>query len=411
MRARAVNLGDANDLNTRVDDPLDTSRYLTVQHYNDGILNPCLPGTYNLISGVVSDVNAMYTQAGLSLDVWHMGGDEANNVFKGSGFQDGDIDRSAWDYPWERSPACASFIQDTAEVSSRDDLQPYFVQRVAQIVADAGIPALYAYQDIYDNLSASELATQRAGVGFWEPISSGDGHNNINGFSNRGYETIVAVPDFLYFDFPQEVDPAERGYYWATRFTDTRKVFSFAPENLPQNAETSINRDGQPWSATGNDSNQGFIGMQGQLWGETVRTAQQMEYMIFPRLLALAERAWHKADWELNYQPGVTYSGTTSLVAKDVLNADYARFAQALALKELPKLDAAGVRYRIPVPGASDQGGVLVMNSELPGLPLEYSMDGNSYSSFTPGITASGVTAVRARSANSARDGRASPYP
>jgi len=411
MRARAVNLGDANNLDVRVDDPADTSRYLTIQHYNDGILNPCVAGTYNLITNVVNDVNAMYTQAGQTLDVWHMGGDEARNVFTGGGFQDGDIDRSAWDFPWEQSPACASFIQNTAEVSSRDDLQPYFVKRVAQIVADAGIPAMYAYQDIYDLLNATELATQRAGVGFWEPISSGEGANNINGFSNRGFETVVTVPDFLYFDFPQEVDPEERGYYWATRFTDTRKVFGFAPENLPQNAETSLNREGQQWSATGSEANLGFIGMQGQLWGETVRTAEQMDYMLYPRLLALAERAWHKAPWELDYQPGRSFSGTTTFVSKDTLEADYAGFAQALALKELPKLDAASIRYRISVPGASSQNGVLVMNSDFPGLPLEYSTDGANFIPYAPGTNAAGVLAVRAKSTDGARVGRADAFP
>ena len=36
-----------------------------------------------------------------------------------------------------------------------------------------------------------------------------------------------------YMDFPYEVDPKERGYYWATRATDTRKMFAFSPENLP----------------------------------------------------------------------------------------------------------------------------------------------------------------------------------
>lgn len=411
MRARAVNLGDANDINVRVDDPADTSRYLTIQHYNDGILNPCIAGTYNFITRVVTDVKAMYAEAGQNLDVWHMGGDEANNVFTGGGFQDGDIDRSAWDFPWERSPACASFIENTAEVSSRDELQPFFVKRVAQIVADAGIPAMYAYQDIYDSLSATDIPTQRAGVGFWEPITSGEGANNINGFSNRGFETVVTVPDFLYFDFPQEVDPEERGYYWATRFTDTQKVFGFAPENLPQNAETSVNREGRAWTATGNGDNQGFVGMQGQLWGETVRTAEQMEYMIFPRLLALAERAWHKAPWELDYQPGRTFSGSSSFVAKDVLASDYAGFAQALALKELPKLDAAGVRYRISVPGASNQNGVLVMNSDFPGVPLEFSTDGNNFSAFATGTNAAGVVAIRARSANGARAGRADMFP
>ena len=37
-----------------------------------------------------------------------------------------------------------------------------------------------------------------------------------------------------------------------------------------------------------------IVGMQGHLWSETVRTKEDMDYMIFPRLLAVAERAWHK---------------------------------------------------------------------------------------------------------------------
>ncbi len=420
MRARAANLGTPGDTTVRVDDPADTSRYLTVQHYDDGILNPCVPGTYNLIETVVSDVNAMYQAAGLTLDVWHMGGDEANNVFKGGGFQDfndgnpvpwqGYTDTSLWDYPWERSPACQAFIAATPDVASREDLQPYFVKRVSQIVADAGIPRFYAYQDIYDNLAASELATDAAGVGFWEMVTGG-GFNTINGFASRGFETVVAVPDYLYFDFPQEVDPEERGYYWAARSTSLRKVFSFAPENLPQNAETSINREGNGWTATGNDPVQSFIGMQGQLWSETIRTPAQFDYMVFPRLLALAERAWHKAEWELDYVQGRTYSNSTTFVAKQALLDDYASFASALAAKEFKKLDAAGIQYRIPVPGASNAGGNLSMNSEVPGLPLEFSMDGTNFSPVTASTSATGVVAIRAKSGNNTRAGRADAFP
>ncbi len=418
MRARAINLGNADDINVRLDDPADTSRYLTIQHYDDGILNPCLPGTYNFIETIISDVKSLYTQAGVPLDVWHMGGDEARNVFKGGGFKDangqpsfgGDIDQNDWDFPWEASPACESFIQNTAGVSSRNDLQPYFVKQVAQRVADAGIPTLYAYQDIYDSIAANELATQNAGVGYWEPVSAGAGYNNINGFSNRGFQTVVAVPDFLYFDFPQEVDPEERGYYWATRFTDTRKVFGFAPENLPQNAETSVTVNGRGWSATGDAANQGFIGMQGQLWSETVRTTEQFEYMVFPRLLALAERAWSKGSWELDYVPGQAFSDSTNLVNKNALNADYAQFAAAIGTKELRKLDAAGISYRISVPGASNDGGQLRMNSDLPGLPLEYSTNGTTFTAFTTGVPATGVVAIRATSTNGQRAGRADEF-
>jgi len=39
-------------------------------------------------------------------------------------------------------------------------------------------------------------------------------------------------------------------------------------------------------------------GIQGQLWTELVRTWDQMDGMIFPRLLCVAERGWHKASWE-----------------------------------------------------------------------------------------------------------------
>lgn len=39
------------------------------------------------------------------------------------------------------------------------------------------------------------------------------------------------------------------------------------------------------------------------MWAETVRTDQEMQEMIWPRMFALAERAWHKADWEDTYVP------------------------------------------------------------------------------------------------------------
>ena len=38
--------------------------------------------------------------------------------------------------------------------------------------------------------------------------------------------------------------------------------------------------------------------MQSQLWSEVVRTSEALDSMIFPRLVAMAERAWHRADWE-----------------------------------------------------------------------------------------------------------------
>ena len=52
--------------------------------------------------------------------------------------------------------------------------------------------------------------------------------------------------------------------------------------------------------------------------------------MAFPRVLAVAERAWHRASWELDWSSGVTYNATTGLVPKDELAADYNGFVTKL---------------------------------------------------------------------------------
>jgi hexosaminidase len=415
MRARAYNTGDALNLNVRIDDPNDTSRYLTVQNYNDSFINPCVPGTYNFLETVITEVKSMYTDAGLPFNVWHMGGDEAVNILLSWGFPN--PDRSASDEPWAASPVCDDFIANTAEVSSRNDLTPYFINRVSQIVANAGIPTLYAYQDIYGSLSANELATTSAGVGFWARLSDANTNNSnatidlANSFVDRGFETILGNPDYLYFDFPYEVDPKERGYYWAARQISTEKVFRFTPENLSQNAALSQERYGNPWSASASSSSQGYQGMQGFLWSETVRTPEQFDYMLFPRLLALAERAWHAADWELEYIPGTQFSNQSTNVDRAAVELDYASFAKKLADTELSKLDAAGVQYRIPLPSVEPGSSNLNMQVEFKGLTTQYSADGNSWQTYNPSAapTLDSVAFVRTLSANGARASRAVP--
>ena len=53
-------------------------------------------------------------------------------------------------------------------------------------------------------------------------------------------QVVLSPGTHLYFDHPQEPDPEERGLYWACRFTDTRKVFDFAPDNLFSNADVRL---------------------------------------------------------------------------------------------------------------------------------------------------------------------------
>ena len=43
---------------------------------------------------------------------------------------------------------------------------------------------------------------------------------------------MLSSPDYIYLDHPYEPVGEERGKYWATPYTDTRKIFNFAPEEL-----------------------------------------------------------------------------------------------------------------------------------------------------------------------------------
>lgn len=45
-------------------------------------------------------------------------------------------------------------------------------------------------------------------------------------------QVVLSNPDYIYLDHPYEPHSEERGKYWATQYTDTRKIFGFMPEDL-----------------------------------------------------------------------------------------------------------------------------------------------------------------------------------
>ncbi|MGD8123044.1 beta-N-acetylhexosaminidase [Vibrio sp. TRT 2004] len=377
----------------RLMDPQDTSNVTTVQFYNkQSFINPCMESSTRFVDKVISEVAAMHAEAGAPLTTWHFGGDEAKNIKLGAGFQDvnaqdkvswkGSIDLSQQDKPFARSPQCQTLIED-GTVSDYGHLPSYFAEQVSKIVAEKGIPSFQAWQDgLKYSEGAEAFATQNKRVNFWDVLYWG-GTSSVYEWSKKGYDVIVSNPDYVYMDMPYEVDPKERGYYWATRATDTRKMFGFAPENMPQNAETSLDRDGNGFTGKGEVEAKPFYGLSAQLWSETVRNDEQYEYMVFPRVLAAAERAWHRADWENDYKVGVEYSQNTNLVDKAALNQDYNRFANVLGQRELAKLEKSGIDYRLPVPGAKLENGLLTMNVQFPGVELQYSIDGETWMTYS----------------------------
>lgn len=97
-------------------------------------------------------------------------------------------------------------------------------------------------------------------------------------------------------------------------------------------------------------------GVEAALWSEVVRTSDEMDSMLFPRLLALAERSWHKADWETmdtDCPAGDAADQCPKLkVQRDARLLSWTKFANTVGYKELRRLEAHGVSYYLPRPGA-----------------------------------------------------------
>ncbi|MHA6310688.1 beta-N-acetylhexosaminidase [Pantoea sp. S-LA4] len=402
----------------RLIDPTDDSNTTSVQLYDrTSYLNPCIDASQRFVDKVIGEIQAMHREAGQPLTTWHFGGDEAKNIRFGPGYSDrhqpkpgtGLRDWQQEDRPWAKSQVCQALI-NSGKVNDLAHLPSYFAMTVSAIVQRHGIGKMQAWQDgLKDAKDARAFATPRVAVNFWDTLYWG-GFDSASDWTQKGYDVVISSPDYLYLDFPSEVNPQERGYYWGTRFSDERKIFAFAPDNLPQNAETSTDRDGNAFSAKSDKPWTGAYGLSAQLWSETVRTDPQMEYMIYPRLFAVAERSWHRASWELDYRAGREFiGGQTRLVDRHALQQDWQRFANLLGQRELAKLDKADIAYRLPVPGAKIVAGVLAMNVALPGVTLEYSLDNGThwqrYDAAQP-PQVSGAVQVRSVSADGLRSSR-----
>ncbi len=381
----------------------DKTQYRSIQNYNDNTINVCLESSYAFVDRVLDDLISLHQQAQHPLKMYHIGADETAGA-------------------WVDSPACQALIQDPSNnVSEVKHLGAHFIERVAHMVANKGI-AVGGWNDGLGE-THSENMPKNVYSYIWGALPAG-AHRMVSEQAHRGWQVVLSVPDVFYFDFPYEVDPKERGYNWASRRIDSRNIFNFIPDNLPLHAEFRLDTLGKNFviddrlqqDEQGNVVHQPLpqnfqvSGIQGQLWSETVRSDQQAEYMIFPRLLALAERAWSTPSWHVpyNYQ-GAKYSvqsGVFTDMLKQQRDQQYQRFANTLAQKELVKLDKAGVFYRIPTVGAQIVNGKLNMNSSLPGLPLEYQTADGQWHTYQQPAAVDPPIRVRARSVDNKRPGR-----
>jgi hexosaminidase len=201
--------------------------------------------------------------------------------------------------------------------------------------------------------------------------------------ANAGYKVVLGPVSNMYFDMAYQKNFEEPGYYWGA-YTDVDKTFEFIPFDYFKNAQTD--RFGNPVdpaifvgkSRLTDYGKSNIIGLEGLIWSETLQGPATLEYMVFPKLLGLAERAWAPAPaWETMPDGPLFEQKYTS---------DWTHFANQLGKRELPRLDfySGGYQYRIPTPGAKIQNGMLYTNLQLPGFVIRYTIDGSEPNGSSP---------------------------
>jgi hexosaminidase len=229
--------------------------------------------TFQFLEDVVSEVVDLFPDS----PYIHIGGDE---VLKDM---------------WKDSP-------DVKELMAREGLkdvnevQSYFIRRMEKFINSKG-KKIIGWDEILEGGLAPN-ATVMSWRGIKGGIEAAKAHHDV----------IMTPTDFAYLDYGQG-DPAYEPINIGNYLT-LEKVYSFDPVPKELNPEEA----------------KYIIGGQGNVWTEYMATPEKVEYMVFPRMLALAEDVWTTPQ-----------------------NKNYTDFLQRLPA-QFARLDKQNVNYRIPEP-------------------------------------------------------------
>ncbi|WP_299568150.1 family 20 glycosylhydrolase [uncultured Pedobacter sp.] len=345
----------------------DSSKHRSVQGFTDNVMNVALPSTYHFIATVVTDVQRMYAKANAKLSTIHVGGDE---VPRGS---------------WEKSPAVQQLVADNV-IKSTNDLWLYYFRKVSEIFKSKNL-TLAGWEEIAQQKALINGKTvHQVNPGFvdenfkvyvWNTAWGKGNEDLAYKLANAGYKTVLASVSNFYFDMAYSKDNDERGLYWGG-YVDTDKPFYFVPLDYYKTAkenylglpvEPSILQNKERLTDVGKSN---IVGLQCLLWAEKVTTAAEQEYMLFPKLLGFAERAWATSpSWAEEKDP---------VKSENKYQQSWSFFANVLGKKELPKLASysGGVAYRIPPVGLIVIDGKVHTKAQFPGLQIRYTTDGST---------------------------------
>jgi hexosaminidase len=211
---------------------------------------PSKPFVWEFLFGVLDEVSELFPSKWI-----HIGGDEAHY--------------SQWE-----ADSSISFQMKALGLKSHADLQAWMNQKVGNYLRPKG-KILIGWDEIIE-LSEQVGAPKDAAVMVWR-----DSKWAFEA-AKKGHQVILSPENFLYFDHYQDLGPSEPEAIG--NYTSLKDVWEYKPF---EQIRTKSNQ-----KKLTQEIKSRILGIQANLWTEYMPTWKQVEYMLFPRFFALAERSW-----------------------------------------------------------------------------------------------------------------------
>lgn len=242
--------------------------------------NPAKESTYEFLDNVFSEIIDLFPAPYI-----HIGGDEVH----------------FGNQSWYTDPDIQKFIKDNY-LSNEVGLEHYFIRRVCDMINNKGKKMIG-----WDEIIQTGITPSKAVVMWWRH----DKPELLTQALDKGFDIVLCPRIPCYFDFVQDANHTI-GRRWDGNFSPLETVYSF-----PQNINTLIDKQLTQ-----------ILGLQANMWTERVQDKKRLDFMIFPRLLAIAEDAWTEyqmknyTDFEIRVKTFIQYLNKWGINYYNVFDPD-----------------------------------------------------------------------------------------
>lgn len=213
---------------------------------------------------------------------------------------------------WKECAHCQKLIKDN-NLKDEHGLQSYFIHRIEKYVNRKGRKIIG-----WDEILEGGLAPNAA-------VMSWTGVNGGIEAAKSGHFAVMTPGAYCYFDHYQGDPQSEPNAFGG--FTPLDKIYSYNPVPAELNAEQA----------------KYIMGVQANLWTEYITDFRQVQYMIFPRLMALSEVGWGTSDPK-NYKE-FENRVISQFKVLDKMSVNYAKSIYNISGKVIPA--GKGIAYEL----------------------------------------------------------------